>query len=415
MDRAEWELLTKQFLHHREYSERTREAYGHTLRGYLDWCFEVGLAPEKVTQADLLDYQEVMAQRMARGTVVIKFRNLKSFYGYLQKTGVVIVSPAVHIASPRDERVTRNVLTLDELDSMWNASHGRDRVIIGLLALCSLRRAELRDARVEDLHWRGETRYLALPERTRRHEFDHVAIPAQLAREIDDYLGGRRTGLLIEGNGADGRVATTLIRDAVQGAAKRAKVPFRVTTLSLTFTLRALALEQRFSYLSVVRSASETDTRRLVEMVRHIELYASEHASIRLGRMLAARSSPDEEMLLRADVLLADRSQHPAASIVVAGATLERALREVSDELGIIITNEKPTIKIYAMQLKTNHVISSGQFRTLDQIGGVRNDAAHGYFELVDRRQAEWVLSESRQLITHLREVALQAAIERSA
>ncbi len=408
MIRGEWDALVQQFLHHRPYAQGTREGYTLALQNLSEWSDAAGVSPLDAGHADMLAFREwLVGRKLSDNTVNTRFKGVRAFYEYLRKEGRIAANPTLDIKAKVVGLAARDRLTLEELARMWEASAGRERIIIGLLGICSLRRDEVRSVRVEDLHERQGTVALHVRVRDGRlTDLGYVALPDQLASEVQQYLNGRRTGLILQADrGGSDEVAATYINHVVKRTARRAGIPFDVTSITLTHTLRWISMENRFSYASVVRTASHGSVQLRNAWVRNLDLPPEEHASILLGRMLAARSSEDAQMLLRADILLADRSQHPAAAVVMASATLERVLREVTKAMGIAVTKKDPSLSTYATLLKSKDLITIGQLRTLERVLGFRNDAAHGWFELVGRDDAEWVMREARQLVSELRAI----------
>ncbi|MFJ4161170.1 tyrosine-type recombinase/integrase [Microbacterium testaceum] len=405
MNSGDWAGLVQEFLHHRRYSIGTQDAYSLALRNFAEWFEGARVEPVSATQQDMLRFREFLRDRgYSPNTVNTRFKNVRSFYDFLRRTGRVALNPAGDIDVIEVGLARPMSLTVDELARMWSVGDSAERVVIGLLSFCSLGRVELRSARVEELHDRdGLTALTIKSRRGRLNDVEYVVLPDQLATELRTYLSGRRSGYILRTARSGGMVASTYLNHVVRRVARRAEMNFPVTTLTLRNTLRALSLENRFSYVSVVRTASQGSTLLRAELVRNLDLPASEHASVRLGRMLSARESPDSEMLHRAELLLEDRSQHPAAAVMLAGATLERVLRDASAAAGIEVSKKDPTIGTYAALLRGAAVISIGQLRTLERILTLRNDAAHGWFDEVTPHDAQWVVAQARQMISDLR------------
>jgi hypothetical protein len=82
-----------------------------------------------------------------------------------------------------------------------------------------------------------------------------------------------------------------------------------------------------------------------------------------------------------------DRQVHPAAPIVLAGAALEVAMRGAIEQLGLSVA-EKPGISAYARALRAADVISKQDAKDVEQMGGLRNAAAHGDFDALSRERA---------------------------
>ncbi|MFG6502502.1 tyrosine-type recombinase/integrase [Microbacterium sp. P05] len=408
MNRGEWEALSKQFLHHRIYGETTIETYGTALRTFIDWCEASGVDPETATEADIANYQGALRSRLKEATVTTRLKVLRTAYAYLMRVGRLSFNPVAAMKIVEAVSPDRDVLSFEELARVWDVSEGIERVVVGLLALCGLTRNEVRTARAADVHQRAGVTVLSVGKRSGPQHLGYVALPEVLVTEIENYLKGRRTGMLVKPHRSTAKEASlTFFNKLVNRVTERAGIKTRLTSSSLTSSLLSLALEYRFSYLSVMRSASRGTPSSKMALLRNVDIPPEEHASMRLGRMLSVRTSEDEQMLLQARTLLADRSQHPATVVMVAGAALERVLRETCEALEIAITVREPGIGIYVSKLRERGVISNEELNTLTGVGIQRNDAAHGWFDKISDADAEAVVKETRALISKLRSLAI--------
>lgn len=68
---------------------------------------------------------------------------------------------------------------------------------------------------------------------------------------------------------------------------------------------------------------------------------------------------------------------HPIAPIVLAGAMLEARLRSLCIAEGLTIES-KAGIDRYATALKSARVLTRDDFRQVQRLADIRNDAAHG-------------------------------------
>jgi hypothetical protein len=110
-------------------------------------------------------------------------------------------------------------------------------------------------------------------------------------------------------------------------------------------------------------------------------------APIRLGAVEGARAIATTDVMSQVRSLLADKSVHPAAPIVLAGAALETALK------GAVIESElevrgSGSIVVYGKALREKDLISKQEMKDIEQMAGLRNDAAHGIFEDLSRERA---------------------------
>jgi integrase len=403
MDRGEYDSLAREYLHHDNFTPATRDTYALSLSNWAEWFTEHDIDPEHARPADLLSFRQALQAQFAASTVNNRFKNVKQFYTWLYLQHHVERDPGALLKVKDVARATRNILTLDELAAMLEAARpGRERIIIGLLGICGLRREEVRFARTEDLHDRSGTTVLSIATRTSANELGYVAIPPALAHEIRTILDGRRTGLILQ-SATQGPIATTSISTLVRTLASEIGLTGKTTTLSLSYTLRSIAMEHGFPYLGVVRTIPWGSPATTSELLKNTDVPPAEHASMRLGRMLRVADSPDGRYLLQATILLADRAQPAAVTVMLAGATLERSLREATEAKGLLVTKRDPSLSTYATMLRSVELLSIAQLRTIERILTIRNLAAHGWFDEVDREDAAWVLAEISELVPALR------------
>jgi hypothetical protein len=85
--------------------------------------------------------------------------------------------------------------------------------------------------------------------------------------------------------------------------------------------------------------------------------------------------------------LLKDQTVHPAAPIVLAGASLEEFLRSMQLDSGEPLVG-KPGISAYADALRNAELTSRGEFKDITAWAHLRNEAAHGHFDDLNRERA---------------------------
>lgn len=74
--------------------------------------------------------------------------------------------------------------------------------------------------------------------------------------------------------------------------------------------------------------------------------------------------------------------------MVLAGAALEIGLRSVVDAHGLNPDGKQLTISTLAQVLRSNELISRQEVKDIEQVGGLRNSAAHGIFDGLSRERA---------------------------
>ena len=115
---------------------------------------------------------------------------------------------------------------------------------------------------------------------------------------------------------------------------------------------------------------------------------------VRKGRLvprtidaLGVREVAATDLMEQVRTLNADRSMTPAAPIVLAGAALEIALRSAVEQLSLD-TGDRPTITTYAKALRSADVLNKQDMKDVEQLAGLRNQAAHGNFDLLNQAGA---------------------------
>jgi hypothetical protein len=100
-----------------------------------------------------------------------------------------------------------------------------------------------------------------------------------------------------------------------------------------------------------------------------------------------ARVTAATDLMEQVQRLLDERTTHPAASVVLAGAALEEFLRS---RLGpdAKVTG-KPSLTSYAAALRKTGVLNGQDEKDVVAWAGQRNEAAHGHFDALNRDRAQ--------------------------
>ena len=129
----------------------------------------------------------------------------------------------------------------------------------------------------------------------------------------------------------------------------------------------------------------------------------------RLTETLGVRAVASTDLMEQVRILNEDQKVTPAAPIVLAGAALEIALRSAVDELGLSVSSQ-PGITAYARKLRSADVLGKQDMKNVEQIAGLRNQAAHGEHETLSRQQAGLMEQQVNLFLE-----TLEDAIEKSA
>ncbi|MFQ6333658.1 hypothetical protein [Methylophilus sp. 3sh_L] len=104
------------------------------------------------------------------------------------------------------------------------------------------------------------------------------------------------------------------------------------------------------------------------------------------------------DFLEQAQLLLGAKGVHPAAPIVLIGASLEEFLRTWIDEADISLGQRKPSIDSYTQVLLAENLISKQDAKDITAWAGLRNQAAHGEWEEVSNKQRAYLMLEGVNL-----------------
>jgi hypothetical protein len=99
------------------------------------------------------------------------------------------------------------------------------------------------------------------------------------------------------------------------------------------------------------------------------------------------------DFLEQAQHLLNGKGVHPAAPIVLIGATLEEFLRGWVESAGLSLGQRKPSLESYGQVLLAEELITKQDMKDVTAWAGLRNHAAHGEWEAVaDKQRASIML-----------------------
>lgn len=96
-----------------------------------------------------------------------------------------------------------------------------------------------------------------------------------------------------------------------------------------------------------------------------------------------ARITAANDLMEQVETLLQDRRVHPAAPVMLAGAALEEMLRSMVDAAGAK-PRGKAGLNSYSTALRDADVLSAQEVKDVTSWAGMRNDAAHGRFDLIE-------------------------------
>lgn len=138
-------------------AENTVAAYRRDLGRFLQWL--EGRHPAKLSIRDLADYVAWLhSKRLAPATIARHIVSLKVFFRYLQLEGVMEDNLAELLGSQKLWQRVPTVLSLQQVDRLFQAPREgdpwwrRDRALLELLYATGCRASELANLRLPDLH-----------------------------------------------------------------------------------------------------------------------------------------------------------------------------------------------------------------------------------------------------------------------
>ena len=395
-----WQDRVNHYVAVKELGEEARKNYKYILHAFLRWAESERPGFHDVTSQEIAGYFDALRLRGRKPvTVSYHLQTLRGFFAWLVREEHISVDPTADFSTIRQLPLARDTLTIEELAAMWRvADDPFDRAVFGLLGINSLRPDEVSRSSVADLGDLDQRKILRLPSRSGIHSsLPYTVLDHSLHATIIDQLKGRRSGplLLRRGSGVS-RKAQAII---VARLGKAAQIPIAITPSTLTFSMRAIAIEKGFSYVGVVRSAGDLETRRLAHWVRRAPNPTRDHAALRMARLVVGTGRESDDLLMQARVLLHESDSPPGVAASFAGAVLEQHLRFLTEENNLNVKTSNPKLGSYSSVLSAGRILSPSDVQLIARIQGFRDDAAHGWFDRVTAKNAAWVIDEVSQLL----------------
>jgi len=176
----------------KKFSGHTLKAYAIDIRQFCAYFSEQGLPVSKNTIRDFIAHLYVKSKNKA--TVARKIYAVKSYYGYLVKTGIQAHNPFDGIGTPKQDKKIPQILTENEMQEFLDALPEanflqlRNKALFEFLYATGLRVSELTGLRDEDIHFAERlVRVMGKGKKERIVPF-HESAAAIMVR----YLAGRR-------------------------------------------------------------------------------------------------------------------------------------------------------------------------------------------------------------------------------
>jgi integrase/recombinase XerC/integrase/recombinase XerD len=180
---------------------KTLNAYRLDLIQFSRWYAGVGSGPLTVGHRQVRRYAaHLSATGCAASTVARKLAALRSFYGFLLRTGRIAQNPADLVSAPKASSRLPRVLTQAQMAEILEMAPARtplelrDRAMIELSYSCGLRSEEVISLSLGAIDFESEQ--LAVVGKGSRHRRLPVGEPAQ--RAVEEYLARGRPGLVTD-------------------------------------------------------------------------------------------------------------------------------------------------------------------------------------------------------------------------
>lgn len=142
-----------------EKSGNTIMSYKRDIAHYLTFLKEKGISDIKKTNRTTVLTYLLLLQKQGRAAATISRRlaSLRSFYGYVQDSGVKMKDPTLNLEAPKVSRKTPGVLTTQETEillsmpKLTNAKGYRDRAMLEVLYATGIKVSELINLNIQDI------------------------------------------------------------------------------------------------------------------------------------------------------------------------------------------------------------------------------------------------------------------------
>lgn len=173
-------------------NKHTRQAYGHAVRQFFDWCDERGLALTQLNPVLVAAYIE--QHPAAAPTVKQHLAALRMLFDWLVLGQILPANPATSVRGPKHvvKKGRTPVLNAEEarllLDSIETETvlGLRDRALISLMTYTFARVGAVIQMRVEDYYIQGRKSWVHL--REKGSKMHHVPCHHKLDEHLEEYI-----------------------------------------------------------------------------------------------------------------------------------------------------------------------------------------------------------------------------------
>lgn len=186
------------YLDEKKVSKATQSAYMSDLEDFKTWLLGTGKQLEKAQVTDVASYMERLNRDgKTASTQNRKLASLKSFYGFMKKSGKMNSNPAEDIKTQKVEHNQLEYLSIEEVNTLLDAPDDsnkgiRDKALLEMMYATGLRASEVCELKISDIDLK--IGYVNVVGTTK----PRVVPIGKIAREsIKVYLNNSRETLLV--------------------------------------------------------------------------------------------------------------------------------------------------------------------------------------------------------------------------
>lgn len=140
-------------------SDNTLESYGRDIKQFLTFLHENNIDFKSVKKANVISYV-IYLQKEGKAVASISrcLASIRAFYHILVKNRIVSYDPTLDLESPRIEKKTPEILTIEEVEKLLSIPNTsdikgiRDKAMLELLYATGIRVSELISLNVDDIN-----------------------------------------------------------------------------------------------------------------------------------------------------------------------------------------------------------------------------------------------------------------------
>lgn len=145
------------YLDEKKVSRATQSAYMSDIQDFQVWLLSTGKPLEKAQVTDVASYMERLSRDgKSLSTQNRKLASIKSFYGFMKKSGKMNNNPTEDIKTQKVERNELEFLSVEEVETLLGAPDDsekglRDKALLEMMYATGLRASEVCELKVTDL------------------------------------------------------------------------------------------------------------------------------------------------------------------------------------------------------------------------------------------------------------------------